>query len=233
MSFLYICIARKFNTQMVYNLGKKNSLLNQFLSELRDEKIQLDRQRFRKNLERLGEIFAYEISKKLSYVEKDITTPLGISKESVLKEHPVLATIFRAGLPLHQGMLNYFNQADNAFISAYRKYKKNQQFDIHIEYASSPILTDRILIISDVMLATGASVILAYKELLKKGKPKHTHIVAALASVEGVEYLKKNLPVSNLTIWLGAVDDELTAQSYIVPGLGDAGDLAYGKKNDA
>jgi uracil phosphoribosyltransferase len=215
---------------MVYILGKQNSLLNQFLSELRDENIQKDRLRFRKNLERLGEIFAYELSKKLEYENKDVTTSLGVANTPLLKEHPVLSTIFRAGLPLHQGMLNFFDKADNAFISAYRKYHKNKKFDIRIEYASSPDLTDRILVISDVMLATGASVVLAYKELMLKGKPKHTHIVAVLASAEGVEYIKKNLPSTKVTLWVGAVDDELTAQSYIVPGLGDAGDLAYGNK---
>ncbi len=218
---------------MVYNLGTKNSLLNQFLSELRDEEIQLDRMRFRKNLERLGEIFAYEISKKLSYEEKEITTPLGVSNMSLLKEQPVISTIFRAGLPLHQGILNYFDQADNAFISAYRRYQKNERFDIRIEYASSPDLENRVLIISDVMLATGASIKLAYKELLNYGKPSHTHIVSVLASVEGVEYIKKHLPTTKVSLWVGAVDDELTAQSYIVPGLGDAGDLAYGTKNHA
>ncbi len=218
---------------MVYILGKHNSLLNQFLSELRDEDIQLDRLRFRRNLERLGEIFAYEISKKLEYEESDIMTTLGVAKMNLLKEFPVLSTIFRAGLPLHQGMLSFFDQSDNAFISAYRKYHKNKKFDIRIEYASSPDLTDRTLIISDVMLATGASVVLAYKELLNMGKPKHTHIVAALASAEGVEYIKKHLPATKVTLWVGAVDDELTAQSYIVPGLGDAGDLAYGKKNNS
>ncbi len=218
---------------MVYILGKHNSLLNQFLSELRDEEIQLDRLRFRRNLERLGEIFAYEISKKMEYVETDITTTLGVAKMNLLKEYPVLSTIFRAGLPLHQGMLSFFDQSDNAFVSAYRKYHKNKKFDIRIEYASSPDLTDRTLIISDVMLATGASVVLAYKELLNMGKPKHTHIVAVLASAEGVEYIKKHLPATKVTLWVGAVDDELTAQAYIVPGLGDAGDLAYGKKNNS
>ena len=215
---------------MVYILGKHNSLLNQFLSELRDENIQQDRLRFRRNLERLGEIFAYELSKKLEYESKDITTSLGVANAPLLKEQPVLSTIFRAGLPLHQGMLSFFDKADNAFVSAFRKYHKNKKFDIRIEYASSPDLTDRILVISDVMLATGASVVMVYKELLLKGKPKHTHIVAVLASAEGVEYIKKNLPSTKVTLWVGAVDDELTAQSYIVPGLGDAGDLAYGNK---
>lgn len=217
---------------MVYILGKNNSLINQFISELRDENIQLDRLRFRKNLERLGSIFAYEVSKKLEYENKAITTPLGVANVPILKESPVLATIFRAGLPFHQGMLDFFDYSDNAFISAYRKYQKSQKFDIHIEYASSPVLQDRTLIISDVMLATGSSAVLAYHELLLTGKPKHTHIVTILASAEGVEYIKKNLPSTKVTLWVGAVDDELTAQSFIVPGLGDAGDLAYGKKNN-
>jgi len=216
---------------MVFNLGKKNSLLNQFLSELREEGIQQDRMRFRRNLERLGEIFAYELSKKLDYEDQDITTSLGVANVPVLKEHPVIATILRAGLPLHQGLLNYFDRADNAFVSAYRKYEKNEKFDIRIEYASSPDLSDRILILSDVMLASGASVVMAYKELLSNGKPKHTHIVSVLASIEGVEYIKKHLPSTKVSLWVGAIDDELTAKSYIVPGLGDAGDLAYGTKN--
>ena len=218
---------------MVHNLGNKNSLLNQFLSEIRDEEIQLDRMRFRQNLERLGEIFAYEISKGMEYEQKEITTPLGVSNMNLLKEQPVLATIFRAGLPLHQGLLNFYDQADNAFISAYRRYQKSEKFEIRIEYASSPDLDNRILIISDVMLATGASAVMAYKELLNYGKPKHTHIVSVLASVEGVEYIRKNLSSSKVSLWVAAIDDELTAQSYIVPGLGDAGDLAYGTKNHA
>jgi len=217
---------------MIYNLGKKNSLLNQFLSELRDEKIQTDRLRFRRNLERLGEIFAYELSKKLDYVSEEVITPLGATNIPLLKEQPVLASILRAGLPMHQGLLNYFDRADNAFISAYRKYEKNEKFDIRIEYASSPDLTDRVLILSDVMLASGASVVMAYKELLSNGTPRHTHIVSAVASAEGVEYIKKHLPSTKVSLWVGAIDDELTAKSYIVPGLGDAGDLAYGKKNN-
>lgn len=216
---------------MVYNLGNKNSLLNQFLSEIRDENIQTDRMRFRRNLERLGEIFAYELSKKLDYESKEIITPLGVTEVPLLKQQPVIATILRAGLPMHQGLLNYFDQADNAFISAYRKYHKNGKFDIRIEYASTPDLTDRVLILSDVMLASGASVVMTYKELIANGKPKHTHIVSALASAEGVEYIKKHLPTTKVSLWLGAIDDELTAKSYIVPGLGDAGDLAYGTKN--
>ncbi len=215
---------------MVYNLGKKNSLLNQFLSELRDEKIQIDRMRFRRNLERLGEIFAYELSKKLDYESEEIITPLGVTEVPLLKEQPVIATILRAGLPMHYGLLNYFDRADNAFISAYRKYQKNGKFDIRVEYASCPDLENRVLILSDVMLASGASIVMVYKELLAKGTPKHTHIVSAVASAEGVEYIKKHLPSTKVTLWVGAIDDELTAKSYIVPGLGDAGDLAYGTK---
>ena len=215
---------------MVKVLGEENSLFNQFLSELRDEKIQSDRLRFRRNLERIGEIFAYEISKSMDYSPKEVITSLGVAEMNLLKEHPVLATIFRAGIPMHQGMLNYFDRGDNAFISAYRKYEKSKKFKIRIEYSSSPDLTGRVLILSDVMLATGASALLAYQQLLASGKPRHTHIVSVLASSEGVEYLKRNLSSTDVSLWVGAVDDELTAQSYIVPGLGDAGDLAYGSK---
>ncbi len=217
---------------MVYNLGIENSLLNQYISELRDINIQKDRLRFRRNLERLGEIFAYEISKKMDYYEEEVISPLGVANINLLKSQPVLATIFRAGLPMHQGMLNYFDHADNAFISAYRKYEENEKFDIRIEYASSPDLKDRVLIISDVMLATGSSVVMAYNELLTYGTPAHTHIVSVVASTEGIEKLRKKLPAKSVSIWVGAIDDELTAKSYIVPGLGDAGDLAYGSKND-
>lgn len=214
---------------MEHILGNANSILNQFIAELRDVNIQNDPMRFRRNLERTGEIFAYEISKHLNYIKQEVTTPLGSAGTSTLAEQPVLATILRAGIPLHQGMLNFFDKAQNAFISAYRKHHKDGHFDIEIEYISSPDLTDKTLILVDPMLATGASMVLAYKALLAKGKPKHTHLVSVLASVQGVEYIHHHLP-SSVTLWLGAVDDELTAQAYIVPGLGDAGDLAYGKK---
>lgn len=217
---------------MLYHLGIENSLLNQYISELRDINIQKDRLRFRRNLERLGEIFAYEISKKMDYYEEEVISPLGVANMNLLKSQPVLSTIFRAGLPMHQGMLNFFDRADNAFISAYRKYQKNEKFDIRIEYASSPDLSGRVLIISDVMLATAASVVMAYNQLLTYGNPIHTHIACIVASSEGVEKLKKQLPAKKVSIWVGAIDDELTAKSYIVPGLGDAGDLAYGSKND-
>lgn len=210
-------------------LSKENSLINVFLSELRDINIQQDSMRFRRNLERLGEIFAYEISKTLCYKEEEITTPLGISNMMVLKDQPVIATILRAGLPVHQGILNYFDRAENSFVSAYRKHHKDNSFEIKIEYLSSPSIDGKDLILCDPMLATGQSMFLAYKALLQRGKPRHIHIVGLIASQEGVNFVKSHFP-ANTTVWLGAVDDELTAKSYIVPGIGDAGDLAYGKK---
>ncbi len=214
---------------MVHNLSLNNSIINQFVAELRDVQIQKDRMRFRKNLERIGEIFAYEISKTLKYEERDVVTPLGIASVPMLIDQPIVGTILRAGLPLHYGLLNYFDQADNAFISAYRKHHKDGTFDIKLEYVGSPALADRELILCDPMLATGSSIVMTYKALLEKGMPRHTHIVSALASSQGVEYVKRNLP-ANVTIWCAAIDEELTAQSYIVPGLGDAGDLAFGNK---
>lgn len=214
---------------MVHILGSSNSLFNQFIAEIRDVTIQKDSMRFRKNLERMGEILAYEISKTLSYKEQEFITPLGIANVSVLAEQPVVATILRAGLPMHQGVLNYFDKAENGFISAYRKHHKDGTFDIQIEYLSTPDLNNKTLILCDPMLATGASMVLTYQSLLQRGKPKHTHLVSIIASSEGLAYARKHLP-ENITIWCGAVDDELTAQSYIVPGLGDAGDLAFGKK---
>jgi len=215
---------------MVINLGEKNSIFNQFLSEIRSQEIQKDSMRFRRNMERLGEIFAYEISKKLDYEEKDVVSPLGISHMKLLKHQPILATIMRAGLPLHQGLLNFFDHSDCAFVSAYRRHHKNGKFDIELEYISSPILDDKTLIIADPMLASGASMAITYKEMLQFGKPKHTHIVVAIASIEGITHLKRTIGTKDITLWTGAIDDEMTAQSYIVPGLGDAGDLAYGSK---
>ena len=212
------------------HLGKQNSIFNHFIREIRDVKIQNDAMRFRRNIERIGEIFAYEISKEMEYKSKDITTPLGISTESLMTEKPVLATILRAGLPLHQGFLNYFDSSDNCFISAYRKHKKSGDFEVKIEYMSSPNLDDKTIILCDPMLASGSSMILAMEAILSKAKPKHIHIVAIIASTEGVDYVKENIPMQNCTLWLGAKDAEMTAQSYIVPGLGDAGDLAFGEK---
>lgn len=215
---------------MVVNLGENNSLFNQFLAEIRDKDIQKDSLRFRKNLERVGELFAYEISKNFDYKPTNITTPLGIAKMSVFTEQPVIASILRAGLPLHNGMLNYFDRGENAFISAYRKYKKDGTFQINFEHISGPSIEGKNLIIVDPMLATGSSMVLAYKALLEKGKPKSTFIVSVIASKEGIEYVQKHIGEKNISIWVGAIDDELTVKSYIVPGLGDAGDLAYGEK---
>ena len=215
----------------VLDYSKKNSVLNRFVAELRDEKIQQDSLRFRRNLERIGEVFAYEISKKLNYENREVTTPLGTAQVNDLNDELVIATILRAGLPLHQGVLNIFDRAENAFVSAYRKHKKGDNaFEVQVEYLSCPSIEGKTLILTDPMLATGSSMALVYKALLTKGRPKHVHIVAAIASVEGVRYLKRNLP-NNCTIWLGGLDDELTAQAYIVPGLGDAGDLAFGEKD--
>ena len=214
----------------VINIGEKNSILNKFISQLRDKKIQKDSMRFRRNLERIGEVFAYEISKMMDYTQKQVTTPLGISDIDIYDDKVVVATILRAGLPLHQGILNYFDDAQNAFVAAYRKYDKGEGFHINIEYASTPDLTGKTLILADTMLATGASLEIAYNRLLEQGEPKHTHLVCPIASSYAVEYLQKNLDGSKTTLWVAAIDEELTSRSYIVPGLGDAGDLAYGIK---
>ncbi|PBQ31460.1 uracil phosphoribosyltransferase [Sphingobacteriaceae bacterium] len=215
---------------MVHNLALENSILNQFITEIRDIEIQKDAMRFRRNLERLGEIFAYEISKTLTYQKVQTTTPLGIADSKVLTSQPVIATILRAGLPLHQGLLNFFDMAANAFIGAYRRHHKNNTFEIALEYTSCPDISDKTVILCDPMLASGSSIILAYKALLTRGIPKHTHIVCAIASAEGLDYIKTHMPSPNYTVWCGAIDQELTAQAYIVPGLGDAGDLAFGNK---
>lgn len=215
---------------MVHVISKQHSIFNRFIAEIRDEKVQKDRWRFRNNLERMGQIFAYEISKHLDYAEVSIETPLGTARVEMNVDEPVLCTILRAGLPLHQGMLNYFDQADCAFVSAYRNHKNNDDdFDIEVEYLSSPSLENRVLIISDTMLATGSSVIKVFKALKNLGRPKQIHIVSAIGSVEGLALAKKQLPAT-VQYWFGALDEELTAQAYIVPGLGDAGDLAFGEK---
>ena len=213
---------------MLYNLSETPSIANYFISELRDSKIQKDSMRFRRNLERLGEIFAFEISKKMDFIEKETETPLGIATNQVPMDKVVLGTILRAGLPMHQGMLNYFDRAENAFISAYRQHHKDGSFEIKIEYVSCPNLEGKTVIIADPMLATGASMSLAIKALLKNGNPKEIHIVVAIASTEGIRYIRRKHP--NVQIWTGACDEELTAKSYIVPGLGDAGDLSFGAK---
>lgn len=215
---------------MLNILARNNSLMNLFISELRDKKIQKDSLRFRRNMERIGEIFAYEISKNLDYKNQEITTPLGTSTMSLPQSKIVNATILRAGLPFHNGILNYFDQAENAFISAHRKYHKDGSFTIQFEHLSSPSLDGKILVLSDPMLASGASMEIAYKALLERGTPTHTHIATIIASNQGINYVKKHINMKNVTIWAGDVDDELTSKSYIVPGLGDAGDLAYGSK---
>ncbi len=213
---------------MIVNLSQQHSLISNWVGELRDVNVQTDRMRFRRNLERIGEAAAYEISKVLPFVEKEIQTPLGIAVHKVLKEQPVLATILRAGLPLHNGLLNYFDQADNAFISAYRKHNKDGSFEISLDYVSCPELENRVIIVSDPMLATGASLVKTIHFLKEEGNPREIHIVAAIACSVGIEYVKREAP--SATIWCGDIDEELTAKGYIVPGLGDAGDLAFGTK---
>jgi uracil phosphoribosyltransferase len=212
-------------------LSETPSLFNRFMAELRDVHVQKDSLRFRRNMERIGEIFAYEISKTLNYKEVEIKTPLGTALQQLPDSGIVLATVLRAGLPLHQGFLNYFDKAENAFIGAYRQYTDDhKKFDIQSDYISSPALDGKVLILMDPMLATGSSMLLAYQALLKRGKPARTHIVCPIASRQGVEYLQEHLSENEVTLWLGEVDPGLTGSSYIVPGLGDAGDLAFGDK---
>lgn len=213
---------------MIINLSKEHSLVTGWIAEIRDAEVQKDRMRFRRNLQRIGEVAAYEISKKLPFTEQEVQTPLGIAVCKLLQDQPVLATILRAGLPLHEGLLNYFDKADCAFVSAYRKHDNDGTFKISLEYLSSPDIEDRILIVSDPMLATGASLIKTIKYLREEGEPRNIHIVTAIACTIGIEYVKREIP--HATIWCGDIDDELTAKGYIVPGLGDAGDLAYGVK---
>jgi uracil phosphoribosyltransferase len=215
----------------ISNLSEEHSILNTFVSELRDIGIQKDALRFRRNLERIGEVMALEISRELDFEVKTIKTPLGTIDSALLKNNIVVATILRAGLPMHQGFLNYFDGAENAFVSAYRKYTDKEHFDIHVEYISSPDLTGKTLILIDPMLATGASFELAYQALLTKGKPTKTIMACAIASNEGVENLQNNPELDGVHLWCAAIDPELNSKSYIVPGLGDAGDLAYGIKD--
>ena len=227
---IYLRGYKNLETMKVINLGQKNSVLNKFVAQMRDREIQKDSMRFRRNLERVGEIFAYEISQTLNASAKDVVTPLGIASVPVYDDKLVVATILRAGLPLHQGVLNFFDDAQNAFVAAYRKYDKGEGFHIEIEYASTPDLTDKVLILADTMLATGASLEVALNRLWDEGEPMHTHLVCPIASTYAVEYLQKNLPADKVTLWVATIDEELTSHSYIVPGLGDAGDLAYGIK---
>ena len=212
----------------MFNLSAKHSIGNRFLAELRDVEIQKDRLRFRRNLERIGEILAYEISQTFDYQTVEVETALGIAKVSQPKDRVVLATILRAGLPFHQGMLHFFDDADNAFISAFRMHHKDGTFEIQLDYVACPDLTDATLILADPMLATGASIDIALKELRRFGEPKNLHIATVIGSAQGIQHVKRLFPKAK--IWAGAVDEELTAKSYIVPGLGDAGDLAFGEK---
>ncbi len=214
----------------IVNLGDTDSILSRFVAELRDVDIQKDSLRFRRNVERIGEIMAYEISKEFHYTRKEIRSPLGIAPMNTPDDSVVISTILRAGLPFHQGFLRYLDHAENAFVSAYRKYKDRLNFDIHIEYIASPRLTGKTLIISDPMLATGSSMELAYEALLTKGEPAHVHVASIIASKQALEYLREKMPDDKTTVWIAALDNDLDEHSYIVPGLGDAGDLSFGEK---
>ena len=216
---------------MVKVLNKENTILNKFIAEMRDKRIQKDSMRFRRNMERVGEIMAYEISKKLHYKTQMVETPLGIAAVESINDKIVIATILRAGLPFHQGFLNYFDDAENGFVSAYRKSRPDGSFIVEVEYVSTSSLAGKTLILVDPMLATGTSLMLVYDALIRRaGEPEHTHFAAAFASEEGVDYVKKRINPAKCTLWCAAVDEELTSKSYIVPGIGDAGDLAYGEK---
>jgi uracil phosphoribosyltransferase len=214
----------------IVDFNESNSILNQYVAEIRDVEIQKDRLRFRRNIERIGEIMAYEMSKSLSYSVKSVRTPLGVAPVQTPDNKLVVSTILRAGLPFHQGFLNYFDHAENAFVSAYRKYTDNENFDIHIEYIASPRIDGKTLIIADPMLATGGSMELSYKAMLTKGTPAEIHIASIIASRKAIEHVKSVFPDANTTVWCAAIDPDLNEHSYIVPGLGDAGDLAYGEK---
>ena len=214
---------------MVIDLSKNNSLLNHWVAELRDVHVQNDRMRFRRNIERIGEVAAYELSKTLQFKSVEVSTPLGIAPTQLLTEQPVLATILRAGLPLHQGMLNYFDKADNAFISAYRKHHPDGSFEISLEYLSCPNLNGRVLFLCDPMLATGASLVETIQAIQKTYTPAKIHIVVTIASEKGIAHVEKELG-ADTPIWCAAIDPVLNDKSYIVPGLGDAGDLAFGTK---
>ncbi|MDR2466849.1 MAG: uracil phosphoribosyltransferase [Prevotellaceae bacterium] len=215
---------------MLKDLSKRNSVLNRFIAEMRDVSVQKDSMRFRRNMERVGEVFAYEISKTLNYETTPVQTQLGIADVPMYKDKIVLAAILRAGLPFHQGMLNYFDAAENAFVSAYRKHAKNNKLIIEFEYVACPPLDNKVLIICEPMLATGLSLMQVYDVLTKKGQPSQTHIAAPIASRDGVDYLLSHASSEEITLWVGAIDEELTGKYYIVPGIGDVGDLAFGSK---
>lgn len=214
----------------ITDFATTDSLVSQYMMELRNVNVQGDMLRFRRNLERIGEIMAYEISKQLSYRTVPVQTPLAEAQCRVVDSNVVLATIFRAGLPFHQGFLNFFDHAENAFVSAYRKYKEKENFDVFIEYIASPDLNGKTLILVDPMLATGASMELSYRALLTKGTPAHIHVASVIASRQAVDYIQNTFPQDKTTVWIGAIDPEINSHSYIVPGLGDAGDLAFGEK---
>lgn len=214
---------------MVTILDDYNSLFNHFMAELRDKNIQKDSMRFRKNIERIGQIFAYEISKKMNYIKNEVETPLGKATINLIDQQPVIATILRAGLPLHYGIQSFFDKAENAFVTAFRKHREDGSFDVQVDYMACPDLTGKTLILCDPMLATGTSMYLVHEQLLKRGIPKHTHIVSVIASSEAVKYVT-GIFAANVDFWIGSVDKELNDASYIVPGLGDAGDLAFGEK---
>lgn len=214
-------------------LGNNQSILDQYLAEIRDESIQKDPLRFRENMYRIGELFAYEISKTIEFERKEVTTPLGTAQVPQLKNQPVLATILRAGLALHNGLLRIFDRAENCFISAFRKYTEKGDFEIEFEYMASPSLDGKVVILSDPMLASGKSMEIGYNALFSKGTPSHVHLVSIIASKQGVDFIRHKIKEDHVTLWLGAVDDKMTSKSYIVPGLGDAGDLAYGEKIDS
>lgn len=218
-------------TMKIVNFHDSPSLVSQYMSEMRDVNIQGDMMRFRANLRRTGEIMAYEISKNLRYKEVTVETPLAPARTLVLDSKVVLATIFRACLPFHQGFLDYFDHAENAFVSAYRKYKEKDNFEICIEYLASPSIEGKTLIIADPMLATGASMELSYKALLTKGTPESIHVASVIASTQAIDYIKRTFPNDRTTVWVGAIDEKINSHSYIVPGLGDAGDLAFGTKD--
>ena len=216
---------------MITVLNKNNSLFNTYLSETRDEHIQKDSFRFRWNMERMGSIIAYEISKQMDFSLRTVLTPFGIAEEQIITQPPVILSMLRAGVPVHQGVLNFFDSATGGFISMHRDHEKEGKFQVSVEYISCPSINDRDVILCDAMIASGASMSLAYQSVLSKGDPRHVHLVSIIASKEGLANLRKKLPSKGVSVWLGALDDELTAKSYIVPGLGDAGDLAYGAKD--
>ncbi|MDE6127462.1 MAG: uracil phosphoribosyltransferase [Muribaculaceae bacterium] len=215
----------------IVNFAEQHSLISQYMAELRDVNVQTDMLRFRTNLRRIGQIMAYEISRTLAYRQEEIQTPLAKATADLIDTKLVLATIFRAGVPFHQGFLDYFDHAENAFVSAYRKYKEKENFDVCIEYLASPRIDGKTLVLADPMLATGASMELSYRALLTKGEPAEIHVASVIASQKAVDYIAEHFPADKTTLWIGAVDPHINDHSYIVPGLGDAGDLAYGTKD--